>query len=178
VEEIYDMRSKRGVVAVMLGILIAGAALAPSASATSNDACSYLTPAQVSAVVGIPVAAGAYVTPEFKQTCTWNPAGTPARDVRSVTLYVQSADAYNSGKKMMEQMQVMAKMRKADASQWSAASVSGVGDDAYYVNVGTATSLMFKKGSVSFKVSVYSGLPRPEKQAMEKALAMKVLAKL
>jgi hypothetical protein len=173
------MRSKPGFGAVMVGVLILGVALAPSAvAASAADACSFLTPAQVSAVVEIPVGAGSYVTPEFKQTCTWNPSGTPTKDVRAVTLYVQSADAYNSGKKMMEQMQVMAKMRKADASQWSAASVNGVGDDAYFVNVGTATSLTLKKGSVSFKVSVYSGLPIPEKQAMEKALAMKVLAKL
>ena len=163
---------------VVVAILIAGTASAPSAAAASNDACSFLTQAQVSAVVGVPVGAGAYVTPEFKQTCTWTPTATPTKDVRAVTLYVQSADAYNSGKKMMEQMQVMAKMRKADASQWSAVSVSGVGDDAYFVNVGTTTSLTLKKGNVSFKVSVYSGLPIPQKQAMEKALAMKVLAKL
>jgi hypothetical protein len=173
------MRSNPGFGPVLVGILILGTALTPSAAAASvDDACSFLTQAQVSSAVGVPVGAGAYVTPEFKRTCTWKPTGTPAKDVRAVTLYVQSADDYNSGKKMMEQMQVMAKMRKADSSQWSAAPVSGVGDDAYFVNVGTATSLMLKKGSVSFKVSVYSGLPIPQKQAMEKALAMQALAKL
>jgi hypothetical protein len=171
------MGSKTRLGAIIV-VFILGAVTSPPALAATDDACSLLTKAQVSEAVGASMGAGTYVTPTFKKTCTWNPAGGD-KAIRAVTLYLQTADAYDGGKKMAEQMMAMAKMRgDKDAAQAGLSSVSGVGDDAYYYNVGTISSLLVKKGTMSFKVSVYAVLPPPKKQAMEKALALEVLSKL
>ena len=52
----------------VIALSIVGATIAQSASAApSDDACSLLTPAQVSAALGAPVGEGTYVTPTFKK---------------------------------------------------------------------------------------------------------------
>ena len=43
----------------------------PVRAAEADDACVFLTTAQVSAAVGVAVSDGTYVTPTFKKTCTW-----------------------------------------------------------------------------------------------------------
>jgi hypothetical protein len=56
--------------------------------------------------------------------------------------------------------------------------VAGIGDDAYYLGVGSTEGLIVKKGQHAFKIAVYSTVPLEKKRAMEKALAQQVLAKL
>lgn len=157
-------------------IVLAAAAL-PVAAAT-EDACSLLTSAQVSDAAGVPMGAGTYVTPEFKRTCTWTPSGD-AKGIRAVTLYLETAQAYDAGKKMMEQTVAMMKATKeADASKVQNSTVSGIGDDAFSLTLGTTIGLMVKKGAAAFKVEVYSELNAEKKLEIEKALALKVLPKL
>ena len=58
------------------------------------------------------------------------------------------------------------------------APVSGVGDDALAMSLGTLTTLFVKKGSVTFMVRVY-GVPDPAKQiAIEKPIAQAVAGHL
>jgi hypothetical protein len=172
------MGSKITLGAVIGTLFLVGIAAAPAAAAATDDACSLLTKAQVSTAVNVPVGEGTYVTPTFHKTCTWTPASGD-KVISAVTLYLQTADAYDGGKRMAEQMVAMAKMQGGkDASQSGVTSASGVGDDAYYFNAGTLTSLLVKKGSMSFKVSVYAHLPVEKKEAMEKTLALEVLSKL
>jgi len=90
------------------------AAVFAAQAQSASDACSLLTPAQVSAVVGAQMSPGQYVTPTFKATCTWTAAG------KIVTLMTESVDAYNKGKTPLSPaMQIV--------------PASGIGDDAYYV---------------------------------------------
>jgi Putative transposase of IS4/5 family (DUF4096) len=65
------MPSKISLGAVVAAIFIVGAAMASSANvAPSNDACSLLTQAQVSAALGVSVGAGSYQGPTCKKTWT------------------------------------------------------------------------------------------------------------
>ena len=154
------MRSLRWI--ALTSALISAVVLAPSSKAAPDDACVLLTQAQVSEAVGAQVSAGRYTTPTFKKTCTWVvPAGSEI-----ITLMLQSAEMYQSGKSLPPSPSV------------SVIPVSGVGDDAYYIAVGTNAGLIVKKGDVAFKVSVYSHEPLQKKEATEKKLALEVIAKL
>jgi len=141
--------------------------LGPAALA-DTDACTVLTTAQVSTAIGMPVGAGTHVTPTFVKTCTWNPSSSS--EVSAVTLYLQTVAAYDGGKHMASLMAAGSK----DASVQPVA----VGDDAYYFIAGDQVGLLVKKGSASFKATVYARLPVGKKQAMELALARAALAKL
>ncbi len=148
------------VVAVLLGPLPPIARSAPA-----DDACAILTPAQVGAAVGVAVGAGTYVTPTFKKTCTWT-ASDPASGINFVTLNLQSLDQFAAGK------------QGGPVKSIGVNSLSGIGDDAYYLGVGTTEGLIVKKGQRAFKVAVYSTLPLEKKRALEKTLAQQVLARL
>ena len=144
------------------------AAAMPLAAQAESDACKVLTPAQVGAAVGVPVAAGTHVTPSFVRTCTWNASG--GSKVKTVTLYLQTAVAYDGGRRLASQMAV--------ASKGAAVKPASVGDDGYYFVAGSQVGLLVKKGSVSFKVTVYATLPVDKKEAMELTLAKEALTKL
>lgn len=150
----------------VIAALIVSAAMTASVDAAppTDDACSLLTTAQVSAGLGVPVGAGTYITPTFKKTCTWtatsNGGGT-------VTLNLQSIDQYEGGRKLASY-----------GKSVSSTSIAGVGDDAYYSGTDKLISLVVKKGSVAFKVAVYAHLPLDEQRAVEKALALQVAALL
>lgn len=148
-------------------VVVISATITPSASAATDDACSLLSAAQVSAAAAVSVGAGTYVTPTFKKTCTWTPSGDDAKTVQSVTLLLQTTDAFEFGKKLTGAKNVVI------------TSVSGVGDDAYYLVIGAAVSMEVKKGNAAFKVTVYAGGTSVEKkQAIEKMLAQQVVGKL
>ena len=175
------MRMKTILAAVLVAIFIVAAAAAPSASAAPpDDACLLLTQAQVTAVVGVPVGSGSHVTPTYLKTCTWAPSGGPTKDVKSVTISFQAADAYETGKKLMDQTAARMKEQKdKDAAPMANELAAGIGDDAYYMSMGsTYTGLMVKKGSVAFKVAMYGDLPTEKKKAIEKTLALQALSKL
>jgi hypothetical protein len=156
------MPSKISLGAVIAAIFIVGAAMAPSANAApADDACSLLTQAQVRAALGASVGAGSYVSPTFKKTCTWTVAG----GAEYVTLELEGLDAYQAGKVALTKTIVVT-------------SVSGIGDDAYYLAVGKNVGLIVKKGNVAFKVAVYGGMPIDKKEAIEKTLASQAVSKL
>jgi len=132
-------------------------------AAAADDACAILTPAQVTAAVGVAVGDGTYVTPTFKKTCTWT-VGNSAGGIRFVTLNLQDAARFAGG--------------KAGVNSVVMTPVGGIGDDAYYLGAGSTEGLFVKKGQRAFKIDVYSTVPLEKKRAMEKALAQQVLAKL
>ena len=145
-------------------VFIVCATLAPSANAAPPvDACSLLSQTEVGAALGVPVAAGTYVTPTFKKTCTWN---ATTNGGGYVTLMLQDLNAYQSGKQLGQMKSI------------SETSISGIGDDAYFLAVGSNVGLIVKKGNVAFKVAVYAHTPIEKKQAMEKALAQQIVSKL
>jgi hypothetical protein len=146
-------------------VFVVGAAMAFSAGASPpDDACSLLTPAQVSAALGVEVGPGTYVTPTFRKTCTWS---STASGGGTVTLNLQSLEMYEGGKKLA-----------AMGTSVSTTSVSGLGDDAYYLVSSKLVGLIVKKGTVAFKVAVYARVPVERQEAVEKTLALQVVSKL
>jgi hypothetical protein len=132
-------------------------------AAEADDACAFLTTAQVSTAVGTAVGDGTYVIPTFKKTCTWTPSDT-ASEIRAITLNLQSPERFAGG--------------KGGVNAVALTPASGIGDDAYYLGAGSTEGLFFRKGQHAFKIAVYTTQPLEKKRAMETALAKQVLAKL
>jgi hypothetical protein len=158
--------STRLALPVVAILFIATVAARSANAAPHDDACALLTDAQVSAALSAPVGAGSYQMPTFKKTCTWNAAGEGAKNAKSVVLMVEGLDAYQAGKATRQ------------SKTTSVTPISGIGDDAYYLAVGSNVGLIVKKRNVAFKVAVFCALPIEKKQTMEKALAQQIVSKL
>jgi hypothetical protein len=151
--------------AALLGL---GAMALPSAATAADpDSCTLLTPQQIGAAVGVQVGDGKHVAATYSRTCTWTP--TAKSEVRTVTLFSQPATAYDSGKQVAG---------AANGANGVGVTSARVGDDGYFLTTGSQVSLFFKKGSASFKVTVYTKLPADKQQVMELTLAKQVIAKL
>ena len=140
---------------IVLAVLIAG----PRAMAgPPTDACALLTPEQIGQVLGAKMNAGKYMTPEFTKTCTWTAPGL------IVTLLLERPEMFQAGKK---------------APAPSEVTTAAVGDEAYYLTVGTQGALHVRKGDAMFKMTVYnSSLSKETREKAEKTLAQQVLSKL
>jgi hypothetical protein len=131
-----------------------------------TDACSLLTPAQVSAVLGLKVDAGTPL-PGNSRLWHWGAAVVMAKGMskKGVMLTLQDPMAFTYAK--MPAGHGIVKV-----------PVSGIGDDAVYgTTPGFPTVLTVKKGDVVFVVHV-NGFPDDQIKAKEKTLALDVLAKL
>lgn len=140
-------------------------------SAAPTDACALLTPAQVSAVLGVTVGAGQRVTPTNGLICGW----------------AQPSDTSHTGKRVV--LSIYGQLgTRSPADRFATAKtpvpgvektpVAGVGDDAFYSTTsGLGTGLVFKKGESAFDLHVY-GFPVEEIKAKEKMLAADVLGKV
>jgi hypothetical protein len=148
-------------------LFLCGTVLPSATTAADTDSCALLTPAQVGTAVGVQVGDGKRVTATSARTCTWAP--TTKSDVTTVTLFSQPATGYDSGKQATN---------AANGTNGVAVTSARVGDDAYFLTIGSQASLFFKKGSSSFKVTVYAKLPVDKQQAMELTLAKQLIAKL
>jgi hypothetical protein len=174
------MRAKTRLGAVLVAIFIGGIITAPAAAAAPpNDACLFLTQAQVSAALGISMAAGTHVSSTILKTCTWEPSEGATKDVKDITFTLQTAEEYEVGKKTIEQI---AATMKAENDEDSPAPVitpaSGIGDDAYYLEIANTMSLLVKKGRAAFKIVIYGRLSTAKRQSAEKTLALQVLSKM
>ena len=147
----------------LLACGLVAVACANAAAAAPRDPCSLLSTAQVSGAVGAPIAAGS----SMGATCTWKATDSGASGVVFVTLFLQSGESYEAGRKLATQMGANA-----------VSPVSGVGDSAYYFTTGTAVGLLARKGGAAFKAAVYGSAPLDKKKAMERALASAVAARL
>jgi hypothetical protein len=148
--------------AIPLAVFAASSLLAPRSvvGASASDPCSLLTPAQVGAVLGGSVGAG---QPIGTNACAWRESGGPVGKKAWVTHV--AVDIFELSK---------------SAGLETIAPVTGIGDDAYYSSQkGVPPTLRFKKGSNAFTVQVISSKSTPDEvKAMEKALALDMLAKL
>ena len=152
------MRPLRSRIALINALTLC-TALASFTTYADTDACSLLTPAQVSAVIGVAVGAGTHVTPTFVKTCTWTPSG--GSDIRAVTVNLQTSAFYDGAKQK--------------ASSGAALGLSmhpaAVGDDGFVESVGGMPTLWFKKGAVALKVNVYAKRAPDALDALVLALA-------
>ncbi len=130
----------------------------------ATDPCSLLTPAQVSAVLGVNVGAGKTLVPTV---CYWTaPNQAPGAAAKKVTVTLQKPQAF-----------AYAKM-PANSKSITKTPISGIGDDAVYgTTAGQAATLTVKKGDVVFVVRV-DGFPLDQLEEKEKTLAKEIVAKL
>jgi hypothetical protein len=172
------MRSKTSV-AAFVTLSIASIVSAPCASAAPpDDACSFLTEAQVSAALGVSVAPGAHRNPANLKTCMWSPPGALTMG-NDLLVSLKTADEYKNSKTLMERTQAAMKEEKdEEAGQLAITSVSGLGDDAYYASAGNHPKLNVKKGALSFSVEVLGDFPADKSKDIEKTLALQILSKL
>ncbi len=160
------MRVVRFLVASAAAILLVCAASPAWAQSAppAGDACSLLTQAQVSAVLGVPVGHGERVVPSSPLLCGWEQPGSSVANSKRVMVAIIRLDQFTQEKTPLPGIKET--------------SASGIGDDAHYMTTpGFGTGLSVKKGSRAFKVRVY-GFSLQQIEAMEKRLAQDILAKL
>ena len=157
------LNCKYGLILIVLGVSVLMSSSVASA-APPTDACSLLTGAQVSAVLGGPVAT---FTPDPKKLCIWSPGGKPGPKTVTVTFWEPTA--FPSPKTALLPGAVLI-------------PVSGLGDQAVYTGVQNAGEsgafkLFVKKSGTVFSITV-SGFPVDQTKEKEKTLALDALAKL
>lgn len=141
-------------------LLLAISSMQASYAAPPTDACALLTPAQVSAALGVSVGVGERIVPSSSTLCGYGGAGAAKR----VVVAIITVNMFTHEKTPLQGI-------KEEAA-------AGVGDEAHYMTTpGFGTGLSVKKGNFAFKVRVY-GFSLEEVKAKEKTLALGVLAKL
>lgn len=140
------------------------------ARSAGADACAYLTRSQIGAVLGVTVDAGQHIGPG-SALCSWGEPNDPNHDGKHIllTLYrpvgkISAVERFENGKTPIGGIEKT--------------PVSGVGDDAYYIDTpGFGLGLNVKKGGAAFQVKVF-GFSAALTKTLERALAENVLAKL
>ena len=151
-------QSRSAIVAIACA-LVASSAHNAVARSGPPDPCTLLTADQVKAVLGVEIAVG---PPPGKSSCMWKSTGGKVQMV-TVSL-VAPGTSFEHMKVVLPTAQIK--------------TLSGVGDDAFYTNLGAFVPLAVKKGGTIFIVKIY-GVAAPEKQeAYGKALALDVLKHL
>ena len=157
------MGSKRSM--SVLPSLVSGLALwcAHAYAAPPVDACSVLTRAQVSAILGADVIADRRKAPD---SCTWLvPGENRSGSSRGAVVFQPDEMFYGF---------------LVSGNRDHLTPISGVGDEAFYLTTGKGKvppTLAFKKGHAFFYVKVY-GLPHDQSMLGERSIALKILEKL
>lgn len=147
--------------------LIAAAALLPAVagaaarSLAGSDACAVLTAAQVSAVLGVRVAAGEHIVPDAHSSCGWAVPGDPSLGAKRLVLTLMSARAFDSG--------------KTPVKGASKVAVQAIGEEAYYITTPPfGTALSVRQGGSYFQVRI-SGFADAKAAHLEKTVALALL---
>ena len=136
-----------------------------SATVGALDPCGLLTQAEVAAATGEPVGAG--VSQNDGQQCQWEYA-----DPNDQFSGLDASFALNADPEAWREAQQGGPLIKA---------VSGVGDEAYFIEAGNVVILDFRKGSQLFEVgmnvagSLKDKLPAPAQEGVEKQMALAAL---
>jgi hypothetical protein len=158
------MWSKLRIAKIVGAFLVLAAGISQPASA-APDPCSLLTPAQVSAALGVTVGAGQSLG---AAGCYWRGSGQAADKKVSISILTMQGFAIG----------------KTPVPDTEKPPVSGIGDEAYYKYFAEprydkikVVDLDVKKGNTAFGIGV-SGFPVEESKAKAKTLALQVLPKL
>ena len=163
-------KSMAAVLGGVLGVLALSGSRAAYA-APPVDACSLLTPAQVTAALGVSVAAGENIVPGSAAMCGWEVTGQHSMNRKRVVLSIYTRIGSLTP---LERF----KNAKTPMGGIEKEPVSGVGDDAIFVTTpGFGTGLIFREGDGAFDLRVY-GFPIDQVKAKEKSLADCVIQKL
>jgi hypothetical protein len=174
------MRLRVGLFAPAVFMLLIDAAPSPAAAAqpvnlASVDACSLLSQEEMTAAVGLPMSPGEHMPvpanfPKSPNFCMWlqlPPAGVrpqpPLQMELKVTPFI--AGQFELGKNI--------------AGQDGVTSVSGLGDDAYYAQIGMMMLLNVKKGALDVQVTWLPVVTdRQHVMDAERSIAAQVLSEL
>ncbi len=131
---------------VLPAVTLVAVALCPvttHAQKADIDACSLLTASEASTAIGVTVTQGHHVIEPHKDQCWWSDDATANADHRRVTLLIEDPSMFS---------------RMKSIPNVKAEPVSGVGDEAYYVDTkGAGIVLAVKKGGVAFQLKVLNG---------------------
>lgn len=157
------MNMKWKVAAILAGLSVCAMVTPHRAFATPpTDACSLLTSAQVSSVLGFSAKPGHFATSDTT-VCDWpvsSLAKMSSKDTKIVEVRILDADSWTL-------------LLPAGTS----APTLGIGDKAFYGGDSSLMALYVKKGNVHFYVSVH-GFPLDQIKEKERALAKQALSKL
>jgi hypothetical protein len=135
-----------------------------SDAALSTDACSLLTAAQVSSVLGTAVEAGEHVVPNSVTSCGWMGPEGPSIGSKKMVLSLMSARAFEVGKTPVKGVTEI--------------RAPGIGDEAYYISMPPfGTALSVRKGSAYFQLRI-AGFPSGQVRTLERALALRLLERV
>jgi hypothetical protein len=160
----------RSLVAAILGLVLPG--VMPIAKAAAPvEACALLSASEASAALGVQVDSGERAFTSSPATCVWKEHGRKATGYAQVTVSLADDQKFEMGKTPLEGVQKTPE--------------SGIGDDAYFVELARRSSsrdsatLSVRKGSLSFTVLVLNAnLSADKVKSVEKTVAIKILEKL
>jgi hypothetical protein len=171
-----DMQPKTAGSVALGAVLAVSAASSFAAAADERDACSLLTQARVSTILGVSMGNGVYPGdgipgdhPHDSRQCAWPLRGQGSSSQTRVVLYILGVVGTLTPTQRFD--------KYAHQFESLKTPVSGVGDDAFYVASQMNTSIYVRKGSSVFQVIVF-GVPKEQIKSIEKTLAEEVVAKL
>lgn len=152
----------------MVFVLLSGPAIA--AGREASDACSLLSQSRISTILGVAIDAGRHIG-SSTALCGWGEPNDPDHSGKHVLLTIFRAVGKISPVERFEN-------GKTPIQGIAKTPVSGVGDDAYYIDTpGFGVGLNVKKGAFAFQVKVFGFSPKTTR-TFENSLAQDVLAKL
>jgi hypothetical protein len=141
--------------------LLASAAVAAPGTLVTGDACTLLTPQQVSAILGIPVGAGEHIVPDSRTSCGWMGPGGASIGSKKIVLSLMTARSFETGKTPVKGV--------------TESLAPGIGDEAYFVSMPPfGTALSVKKGATYLQLRI-AGFPAGQVRNLERELALKLL---
>jgi len=130
-----------------------------------TDSCEVLAPAEISAVLGIPIDPGSHSFVGSKILCNWSETGVTGEDAEKLDLHFISIPAFNGEKIAAGDIQVT--------------PAPGIGDDAIYVTTRLDLSLLLRKGNTAVGFYfVNQTMSRDEIMTKEKALGQYAAARM
>ncbi len=106
----------------------------PKVEAAVTDACKVLTPAEISAVLGVPIDEGVHIPASSQIMCAWSQNGMTGE----------------AGTKLILHFNTMAAFQKEKAATGNVVitPLSGIGDEAFYATTEFGTALYIRKGDM------------------------------
>ena len=128
-----------------------------------TDTCQVLTPAEISAVLAIPIDPGQHIPKTNTIMCGWPKTGVTGDS--EVVLNFTTHDYFEK--------------ERAPHPRITMTPAPGIGDDAYYITSEFGTSLFIKKGSTVIGFSIRDkSIPSAQLMEKERALGLKAVARI
>ncbi len=137
----------------------------PTAATTTpvTDSCQVLTPAEITAVLAMPIDPGQHVLKTSTIMCGW--AKTGVTNDAEVVLNFTTPDYFEK--------------ERDPHPRITMTPAPGIGDDAYYITSQLGTSLFIKKGNTVIGFSIRDKtIPSAQLMEKERALGLKAAARL